>query len=92
MPRLDLLVSPPGTGKTTHCIDLFRKEISRSRGGIDSRSYFILPSREHAERIQSLVLKKDAPGLFNAHILTIADLADRVLRVSGGRPTDSIRR
>ena len=93
MPKLELLVSPPGTGKTTYCIDLFREQVSKSGAGIDSRSFFILPSREHAERIQSLVLKKDVPGLFNAHIITIADLADRVLRASaGGRPTDSTRR
>ncbi len=91
MPKLELFVSPPGTGKTTECIDLFREQVSRSGGGIDSRAYFILPSREHAERIQNLVLKKGAPGLFNAHILTIADLTDRVLR-TGGRPTDSARR
>ena len=60
---LELLVSGPGTGKTTACIDLFRKQILRSPGGLDSRSYFVLPNREHAGRIQNLVLKKDIPGL-----------------------------
>jgi len=72
MASLELLVSPPGTGKTSHCIDLFRQEIlqpssakaseDKSRGGIDSRSFFVLPSREHAERIQNLLLKKRRPG------------------------------
>ncbi len=92
MAALEVLVSPPGTGKTYHCIELFKDRVLRSKGGIDSRSYFVLPSREHADRIQSLVLR-DVPGLFNAHILTIQDLADRVVAVPGkGRPTESIRR
>lgn len=101
--RLELLVSPPGTGKTTVCIDLFKQELLKSRGGIDSRSYFVLPSREHASRIQSLILRKDVPGrrsagapmagLFNAHVLTIGDLAEQALEgVSAGRPAESIRR
>lgn len=92
MPELHLYASPPGTGKTTRCIQLFQEEISAARGGIDSRAFFVLPSREHAERIQNLVLKKGAPGLFNAHILTIHDFASMLL---GGRaashPTGAIR-
>ncbi|MBI3251773.1 MAG: exodeoxyribonuclease V subunit gamma [Candidatus Omnitrophica bacterium] len=87
-----LLVSPPGTGKTTHCIELFKNEILKTRGGIESRSFFVLPSREHADRIQNLVLKKDLTGLFNVHILTINDLAAKLLGVSGKpRPTGPLR-
>ena len=93
MPKLELLASGPGTGKTTYCIDLFRKEILKSPAGLDSRAYFVLPNREHAERIQNLVLKKDVPGLFNVHILTIQELAGRLL---GGadkpRPGEVLRR
>ena len=93
MPKLELFASSPGTGKTYHCIQLFRDAILKSRGGIDSRSFFILPSREHAERIQNLVLGKTVPGLFNAHILTINDLAARFLGKTAFRePTDAIRR
>ena len=92
MPKLELLASGPGTGKTTHCIDLFRQEILKSPGGIDSRAYFVLPSREHVGRIQSLLLR-ESTGLFNAHVLTIQEMSDRFLSgVAGGRPTDSIRR
>jgi len=91
MPSLELLVSPPGTGKTARCIELFKQRILNTRAGIGSRSYFVLPSREHADRIQNLILRRDVPGLFNAHILTIQDLADRFLE-GGGRPADSVRR
>ena len=59
MPKLELLASGPGTGKTTYCIDIFRKEILKSPAGLDSRAYFVLPNREHAGRIQNLILKKD---------------------------------
>ena len=93
MAKLELLVSPPGTGKTTYCIDLFRKEILKSPGGLDSRAYFVLPNREHAGRIQHLVLKKDVPGLFNVHIMTIQELG---LGLLGGsqppKPSESLRR
>src|SRR3989338_756820 len=93
MAQLELLVSPPGAGKTSYCIDLFKKEILKSKSGIQSRSFFILPSREHADRIQRLILKKDIPGLFNVHVLTINDLASRLLGLSAVQmPTDSLRK
>ena len=93
MPKLELPASGPGTGKTTYCIDLFRKEILKSPAGLDSRAYFVLPNREHADRIQSLVLKKELPGLFNVHILTLQELAGRFLAGEAKpRPGEALRR
>ncbi len=93
MALLELLASPPGTGKTFYCIELFKKEILKTKSGIESRSFFVLPSREHANRIQSLVLKKEIPGLFNVHILTINDLASKLLKVPFAQvPTDTLRK
>ena len=90
---LQLIASGPGTGKTSACIELFRNEIARTKSGIDSRSFFVLPSREHAERIQHLILKKDVPGLFNAHILTLNELAARLSGFSAAAgPSDALRR
>ncbi len=90
---LELLASSPGTGKTSTCIELFKSQILKSKAGIDSRAYFILPSREHADRIQNLVLKKDVPGIFNAHIMTINDFTSKLLGVlSGAGPSDTLRR
>lgn len=92
MASYELIASPPGTGKTHFCVELFRQEILKAEGGLDSQSYFILPSREHADRIQNLILKKDIPGLFNAHIVTINDLMSRLLGFSPGLyPTDALR-
>src|SRR3989338_2686021 len=92
MASLELLASPPGTGKTSYCIECFKNQILKTRSGIHSRSFFILPSREHADRIQNLILKKDVPGVFNAHILTINDLASRLLCASAPpRPSDALR-
>src|SRR6185436_18217211 len=92
MAKLELLASGPGTGKTTYCIDLFRQEILKSPAGLDSRCYFVLPNREHASRIQNLVLKKGVPGLFNVHILTLQDLTQRFLGAKAGlRPGEMLR-
>src|SRR3989338_4827450 len=89
---LELLASPPGTGKTSYCVELFKDSVLKSGSGINSRSFFVLPSREHAERIQHLILRKDLPGLFNAHILTINDLATRILSIpSAPFPSDGLR-
>ena len=91
--KLELIASGPGTGKTTYCIDLFRKEILKSPAGLDSRAYFVLPNREHAGRIQSLILRKELPGLFNVHILTLQELAGRFLGGSAKpRPGEALRR
>lgn len=91
MAQLLLLFSPPGTGKTSFCIDLFREEIQKSSKGLKSRAYFILPSREHADRIQALLLRKEA-GVFNAHLLTINDLAMQFMGEAGETvPNDSLR-
>lgn len=92
MSRLLLYASPPGTGKTALCVDLFRAEVRRAGSGIDSRAYFVLPSREHAERIQSLILKQGVPGLFNAHVLTVNELLSRLVGASpANRPGDALR-
>ena len=91
-PILELFASPPGTGKASVCIELFKTQILKSKSGIDSRSFFVLPSREHAERIQNLILKKDVDGLFNAHILTINDLSARLLGAPAlPKPSDPVR-
>ncbi|MEK7211710.1 MAG: hypothetical protein AAB731_03685, partial [Patescibacteria group bacterium] len=92
MPQLELLASPPGTGKTFYCIESFKKEILKTKSGIQSRSFFILPNREHADRIQNLILRKEVPGLFNAQLLTINDLAAKILGASATRaPSDTLR-
>lgn len=92
MSRLLLYASPPGTGKTSLCVDLFRAEVQRAGSGIDSRAYFVLPSREHASRIQDLILKQGVPGLFNAHVLTINELLSRLVGASpANRPGDALR-
>src|SRR3989338_926071 len=97
---LELFVSPPGFGKTSACINWFKKEILKTKSGIDSRSFFVLPNHEHAERIQALILRKEGrgpadavvAGLFNAHILTINDLAGRMAGVfDARRPSDAVR-
>ena len=89
---LELLASPPGTGKTSYCIERFKNQILKTRSGIHSRSFFVLPNREHVNRGQNLIFKKDVQGVFNAHILTINDLASRLLgALAVPHPSDALR-
>lgn len=92
MPKHELFVASPGHGKTFACIERFREEILKSPSGIESQSYFVLPNREHAGRIQHLLLRKDMTGLFNAHILTFHELTQKLLSgTMPPRPTQALR-
>ncbi len=74
-PILRLITGAAGTGKTSRCIELFRDRILASGGsGLDSASYFILPNKEHTDRIHD-VLTRDprVGGLVQHHLLPIGD-------------------
>jgi len=71
----ELFTGPAGTGKTTACIEIFRDAVLHSEdAGLDLDAYFILPSREHSERIHALLFKDVRLfGLANHHVVTIGD-------------------
>ena len=84
-PILCLLTGGAGTGKTTRCIELFRDRILASgSSGLDSSSYFILPNKEHADRIHALLLRDERfRGIAGHHVMPVSDFIR--YRAWGGR-------
>ncbi|HRZ86431.1 MAG TPA: PD-(D/E)XK nuclease family protein [bacterium] len=79
-----LVTAPAGRGKTTLCIERYVERLAARQSGLDNDSYFILPTREHADRVIDLILSalhsaglrkgRDAcAGLFNPNVMTIND-------------------
>ncbi|MBF0254622.1 MAG: hypothetical protein HQL11_05830, partial [Candidatus Omnitrophica bacterium] len=71
--RSILLTGPAGTGKTTRCIRWFREQLLDSPySGLFCPAYFVLPSKEHSERIHSLFLRDPGfRGLANLHVVSM---------------------
>lgn len=74
-PILRLLTGAAGTGKTSRCIELFRDRILVSgSSGLSTSSYFILPNKEHTDRIHDLLTRDERVlGLAQHHLLPIGD-------------------
>jgi ATP-dependent helicase/nuclease subunit B len=84
-PIFRLITGPAGTGKTSRCIELFRDRILASGGsGLDASSYFVLPNKEHADRIHALLLRDERfRGIAGHHVMPVSDFIR--YRAWGGR-------
>lgn len=97
-PDLQLLCQPAGSGKTYHCLQIFRQALSNQPAGFDRRSFFILPSREHVNRINDLLLRdfssSAAPlkGLIHPAVITINEFLNHLAGISTAKtPGDILR-
>lgn len=86
-PILRLITGGTGTGKTSRCIELFRDRLVQSRScGFGTPAYFILPNKEHAERVHSLLVRDgQLPGVVEHHVMSISDFI-RFRTWTPGRP------
>lgn len=84
-PILRLVTGAAGTGKTSRCIELFRDRILASgSSGLSSSAYFVLPNKEHADRIHALLLRDDRfRGIAGHHVMPVSDFVR--YRAWGGR-------
>ncbi len=84
-PIFRLITGPAGTGKTSRCIELFRDRILASGGsGLDASAYFVLPNKEHADRIHALLLRDERfRGIAGHHVMPVSDFIR--YRAWGGR-------
>ena len=72
MAKLELIWAPTGAGKTHLCLEEFKNALLASNSGLTNTSWFVLPTYEHAERINDLLLKdKRLQGFFKLHVTTI---------------------
>ena len=79
--KVELLVGRSGTGKTEWCLASFLKGIQKTEYGLNSSSYFLVPTKEHADRIMALSVDKAAlEGAFNLNILTFNQFADNLIQ------------
>lgn len=97
-PDLQLLCQPAGSGKTYHCLQIFRQDLSNQPAGFNRRSFFILPSREHVNRVNDLLLRdfssSSAPlkGLIHPAVLTINEFLNHLAGIStANTPGDILR-
>ncbi|HNV86386.1 MAG TPA: exodeoxyribonuclease V subunit gamma [Candidatus Omnitrophota bacterium] len=85
---LELIARPAGFGKTDYCIAEFRKAIFHKTAGLIPKAYFILPNKEHADRIADLLLRrvpgetKVSAGILAPAIVTINEFIHRTVKAS----------
>jgi ATP-dependent helicase/nuclease subunit B len=92
-----LLIAPAGRGKTHRCIERYARVFEAAGGGLENRSFFILPTSEHARRITEMILNEIAdrgryPGIFNPHVMTINDFVQMHLPRAGTGVVSDIMR
>ncbi len=70
-----LIIGPAGIGKTKSFIDDFLLFFdSNSEASLQKEAFFILPNKEHVERIQWLLSQSEHfKGYLNHHIVTLGD-------------------
>ncbi|MFT5207501.1 MAG: ATP-dependent helicase/DNAse subunit B [Candidatus Omnitrophota bacterium] len=75
MKNKHLIIGPAGVGKTKSFIDEFLAYFdSNSEDSLQKQAFFILPNKEHVERIQWLLSQNERfKGYLNHHIVTLGD-------------------
>ncbi len=100
--RLELFCQSAGSGKTHQCIQTFRQAILKHAPNFEKRAFFILPSREHVNRINDLLLRDIFPaggpglplkGLLNPSVLTINEFLKHLAGITiANTPGDILRK
>lgn len=76
----ELFVGPAGCGKTEKLLEIFEKRLA-VESPLDPQSYFIVPSREHAERIIKKLIIRGLPGFFSGRVTTLDDLIEQSFEI-----------
>lgn len=75
-----LFIGPAGCGKSEQLLKAFEERLS-VENPLDPNSYFIVPSKEHAERIIKLLIIRGSPGFFSNRVTTLDDLIEQCFEV-----------
>ncbi|MBN1688752.1 MAG: exodeoxyribonuclease V subunit gamma [Candidatus Omnitrophica bacterium] len=76
-----LIIGPAGSGKTHDLIQDFEKTLSESQNPLEEDFFFIVPSREHTERIVTLMVQRGIKGFFHRRVTTLPDLVMRLFGI-----------
>ncbi len=75
-----LFVGPAGCGKSEQLLKIFEERLA-VENPLDPQSYFIVPSREHAERVIKRLIIRGSPGFFSSRVTTLDDLIEQSFEV-----------
>ncbi|GEM_PF-1335150 len=78
--KLTLLTAPAGYGKTYYCLEQFKKNILSAPDLTAFNSFYIVPTKEHAERILDLIFRdKSIAALGRDYVTTFDGFVDRFM-------------
>ncbi|MBI4430716.1 MAG: exodeoxyribonuclease V subunit gamma [Candidatus Omnitrophica bacterium] len=81
MPALILIASPAGRGKTHYCLSQFKNDILSAADLTEFKSFLIVPTKEHADRMTDLVFRdKTVRAYGREHISTFDDFIHRFIK------------
>jgi len=92
-----VLAAPAGRGKTHYCIARYARTFEEDAGCLARRSFFILPTSEHARRVTEMILNElqgrgRAGGVFHPRVMTMNDFVQMHMpRVQAGVVSDIMR-
>ena len=79
-PQRVLFVGPAGCGKSEQLLKIFEERLE-IESPLEPQSYFIVPSREHAERVIKRLIIRGSPGFFSNRVTTLDDLIEQSFEV-----------
>ncbi len=86
-----LLIGPAGCGKTTLVLEEFRK-MMESSDPLRDDFFFVIPSREHLDRIVTVLLRQGLKGFFHRRVTTLPDLISKAFGVSDEGAASNVTR
>jgi len=76
----ELFVGPAGCGKSERLLEIFEERL-KVEDPLHPQSYFIVPSREHAERVINRLIIRGLPGFFSERVTTLDDLIEKSFEI-----------
>jgi ATP-dependent helicase/nuclease subunit B len=86
-----LLIGPAGCGKTRRVLDEFRQTLLDSDPLRDD-FFFVIPSREHLDRIVTMLLRQGMKGFFHRRVITLSDLISKAFGVGDDGAASNVTR
>lgn len=87
-----IIIGPAGCGKTTNLLQQFAREIQRPGQAFSRRSFFLLPSAEHVDRIITLLFQQGVQGFFHSRVTTLSRLVAEIFTPGDEKVASNVTR